>query len=175
MRLSTFIAAAALVVITTTAASAQSVSFDYDKSANFSSFKTYTWVRGTEVPDEFNHARVVAAVNEQLAAKKLTSVEHGANADLFVAYHAVFDQDVQVSGFADGWGPYRLGRNVSARAEKILKGTLVVDIVDSRTNTIVWRGIASDEVDTKADPRKRERNINRAAARLFKNYPPAAK
>jgi hypothetical protein len=32
--------------------------------------------------------------------------------------------------------------------------------------------MATREVDVKADPIKRERNINRAAERLFKNYPP---
>jgi hypothetical protein len=59
-----------------------------------------------------------------------------------------------------------------ARTEEILTGTLAVDLVDSRTNTIVWRGIASKEIDVKAEPGKRERNINRAAERLFKHYPP---
>lgn len=173
MRLASYFAAAALVTITGATASAQSVSYDFDKSANFSSYKTYAWIRGTEVPDEINHTRVVDAMNAQLAAKKLTRVDSAANPDLFVAYHAVFERDVQITGFANGWGPYRLGRNVSARTEEILTGTLVVDLVDSRTNTIVWRGIASKELDVKADPRKRERNINKAAERLFKNYPPA--
>jgi hypothetical protein len=71
-----------------------------------------------------------------------------AQPDLFVAYHATFDRDLQISGFSSG------------------------DMVDSRTNTIVWRGSASKDIDTKADPSKRERNIAKAAERLFKNYPP---
>lgn len=109
-------------------------------------------VQGTTLSDQFNHARVVSAVGAQLAAKGLK----------------------QITGFSTGWGPYRFGadRSGTARTEEILTGTLAVDLVDSRTRTIVWRGIASKEVDVKADPRKRERNINRTAERLFKNYPP---
>ena len=59
------------------------------------------------------------------------------------------------------------------RTEEILIGTLAVDMVDARTKTIVWRGMASKEVDVKASPERRERNINKAAQKLFDNYPPS--
>jgi hypothetical protein len=59
------------------------------------------------------------------------------------------------------------------RAEEILIGTLVVDVVNAKTKTIVWRGTATKEVDVNASPEKRDRNINRAAEKLFKSYPPA--
>jgi hypothetical protein len=53
-----------------------------------------------------------------------------AQPDLFVAYHATFDRDLQISGFSSGWGPYRfaLNRTGVARAEEILTGTLAVDM-----------------------------------------------
>lgn len=169
---SVIVATLLLLVTVSTNARAQSVSFDYDRSARFASFTTYAWIQGTEVPDEFNHARVVDAFNRQLAAKRLTLMPATAHPDLFVAYHAVFDRNVQVTAFADGFGPYRLGRSVSARTNEIVTGTLVIDLIDARTNTIVWRGIAAKEIDVTTDPRTRDKNINRAAARLFKNYPP---
>jgi hypothetical protein len=132
-------------------------------------------MRGTVLPDQLNHARIVNAVNAQLTGKGLRRVEGNARPDLLVAYHASFDRDLQITGFSSGFGPFGFGpnRTGSARTEEILTGTIAVDIVDTRTNSIVWRGIASKEVDVDADPRKRERNINRAAERLFKNYPPA--
>jgi hypothetical protein len=152
---------------------AQNITYDFDRTANFAAYKTYAWVRGTPLADEINHKRVVDAVSTQLAGKGLTPVDATGTADLLVAYHATFDRNLQISGFSTGWGPYRLaGGSGVARTERILTGTLVVDIVDARTKTIVWRGIASKEVDTNADPAKRERNIQRAAERLFKNYPP---
>jgi len=172
MRMSTFMSAAALALLGTIAL-AQNVTYDFDRSTNFSRFKSYAWVRGTVLTDEINHNRVVNAVSAQLAAKGLTRVESIASADLLVAYHATFDRDLQISGFSSGFGPYRFAsRSGVARTEEILTGTLAVDIVDARTKRIVWRGMASKEIDVKADPSKRERNINRAAERLFKNYPP---
>lgn len=166
--------AAAILVLAGTIALAQSATYDFDRTANFPAFKTYAWVHGTELPDQFNHARVVSAVNAQLARKDLREVGPGVEPDLFVAYHAVFDRDLQITGFSNGFGPYGFGPNRTgvARTEEILTGTLVVDLIDSRTETIVWRAVASKEIDVKADPKKRERNINRAAERLFKNYPP---
>jgi len=174
MRLATLMSAAGFALLGTVAL-AQSVVYDFDNTTNFSRFRTYAWVRGTVLPDEFNHNRVVNAVSAQLAAKGLTRVEAAAHPDLFVAYHASFDRDLQITGFSSGWGPYRFGANRSGvvRTEEILTGTLAVDIVNASTNTIVWRAMVSKEVDVKADPGKRERNINRAAERLFKNYPPA--
>lgn len=173
MRITSFASAAAFMLMAGVGL-AQQITYDFDKSADFSKFRTYAWVRGHEVPDELNNKRILNAVNAQLAAKGLTRVDH-AEPDLLVAYHAVFDRDLQVSGFSSGWGPYRLGPTASgtARAEAILKGTLVVDIVDRRTGTIVWRGTAAKDIDVKADGSRREKNINRAAEKLFKHYPPA--
>lgn len=157
-----------------TTAFAQDVSYDFDRTANFTGYKTYAWVRGTPLNDEINHRRIVNAVDTQLAAKGFTQVDTSANPDVLVAYHATFNRDLQISGFSSGWGPYRFGANRtgSARTEQILVGTLVIDMVDANTRTIVWRGTATKDIDVKASPEKRERNINRAAEKIFKNYPP---
>jgi hypothetical protein len=152
---------------------AQNVSYDLDKSADFSRFKTYTWVRGTNLSDELNHARIINAVNAQLALKGLTKVERNGNPDVLVAYHASFDRDLQINGFSSGWGGYRFGgmRSGTARTEEILNGTLIVDIVNASTRTIVWRATATKDIDVKANPEKREKNINKTVEKLFKSYP----
>jgi hypothetical protein len=66
-------------------------------------------------------------------------------------------------------------RSGTARAEEILVGSLVIDVVDARTRTIVWRGMASKDIDVDASAEKRDKNINKAAEKLFKNYPPKQK
>ena len=171
MRIPTFVAAAAMLL--GTVAVAQTVTYDFDKSTDFSKFKSYTWVQGTVLNDELNHNRIVSAVDAQLTSRGLARVEAGARPDLLVAYHASFDKDLQITGFSSGWGGYRFPANRSgtARAEEILVGTLAVDLVDAATGTIVWRGMATKEVDVKANPERREKNINRAAEKLFKNSP----
>jgi hypothetical protein len=151
-----------------------SVTYDFDGSANFASFKTYAWVAGTEVGDRLNHERIVAAVDAQLAQRGLMKAASVDAADVLVAYHASFDKNLRITGFSSGWGGYRFGgmRTGTATTEEILVGTLVIDVVQANTKTIVWRGTATGEVNTKANPEKRDKNINRAAAKIFKNYPP---
>jgi hypothetical protein len=173
MRVAKFLLAAGLALVGTRAA-AQNVNYDYDKGAEFSKFKTYAWVAGTNLTDEINHERVVDAIDAQLAAKGFAKVEASAHPDILIAYHATFDKDLRITGFSSGWGGYRFGgsRSGSARTDTILTGTLVVDMVDAKTGSIVWRGVASKELDPKASPEKREKSIKKTADKLFKNYPP---
>ena len=173
MRFGKFLFAAGLALVGTSAA-AQDVTYDYDKGAAFSGFKTYAWVPGTNLKDELNHKRVVDAIDAQLAAKGFAKVEASAHPDVFVAYHATFDKDLRITGFSSGWGGYRFGgsRSGTATTDTILNGTLVVDIVDAKTGSIAWRGVASKEIDIKANAEKRDKNIKKTAEKLFKNYPP---
>jgi hypothetical protein len=165
-----------LLALTSSTAFAQDVTYDFDKSADFSQLHSYLWVRGTPVNDELNHKRIVEAIDQQLKSKGLEKVEASEGPDVYVAYHAAFSTDLEVKGFSSGWGGYRFGpaRSGTARVEEILIGTLVVDIVDAKTGTILWRGVATKELDVKASPEKRDKNINRAAEKLLKNYPPQA-
>ena len=155
------------------AARAQDVSYDFDRGADFTRFKTYAWTRGTPVGDELNHKRIVASVDGKLAAKGMTRVELGANPDLLVTYHAKFDKSLKVTGFTSGMG-YRWGasRSGSARADEVTVGTLIVDLIEPKAGSIVWRGIANKDVDLTENPEKRDKNINKATEKLFKNYPP---
>jgi hypothetical protein len=171
-RIGTLVATAVLSL--TGALAAQDVTYDFDKSADFSALHSYVWVQGTSVADELNHKRIVAAIDQQLAAKGLGKADGKANADAYVAYHAAFSRDLEIN--ASGWGGYRFGpaRSGSARVEQVVVGTLVVDIIDAKTGSILWRGIASKELDPQASPEKRDKNINKAAEKLFKKYPPQA-
>ena len=173
MRIATFATAAGLVLLGTVAL-ARSVTYDYDRGADFSRYKTYAWTRGTELKDELNHARIVRAVDAQLAAKGLTGIEPSANPDVLVAYHASFERNLEIQGFSHGWGPLGLGpdRAGSARIQPVLVGTLVVDVTDARTNTIVWRAVASSDINPATSPRKRDEKIAGTTEKMFKSYPP---
>jgi hypothetical protein len=173
MRFRTFATTVGLAVMGTMAL-AQNVTYDFDRSANFAGFKTYAWVRGTNLADELNHKRVMRAIDTQLSAHGLAKAESTATADVLVAYHTSFDRNLQISGFSSGFGGYRFGGNRSGTAtvDEIVVGTLAIDLVDAKTRTIVWRGMATKEIDARASAEKRDKNINRAAEKLFKNYPP---
>jgi uncharacterized protein DUF4136 len=153
---------------------AQNVTYDFDKATNFQKYKTYTWIRGTSVNDELVHKRIVHSIDAQLASKGLAMVDASASPDVLVAYHANFDTALQINASSSGWGPYGFGGNRfgSARASEIAVGTLTVDIIDAKTKTIVWRGVASKDVDGKASPEKKDKNMNKTAQKMFRNYPP---
>jgi hypothetical protein len=176
MRISTFLTSACLTLLATMAL-AQSVTYDYDRAANFSKYKTYAWTRGNELTNELNHARVVRAIEGALLAKGLARVEPSANPDAVVAYHASFDKNLEINGSTSGFGPLGLGgdRWGSARVQPVLVGTLVVDISDARTNAIVWRSLASSDIRPTDKPESRDKKIAKATEKMFKNYPPQSR
>jgi hypothetical protein len=171
MRIPTLVGLAGLILATH--AAAQDVTYDYAKGTDFARLKTYAWTTGHAVNDPLNHQRVMSAIESQLAAKGFIKVEMSANPDALVAYHASFAKNLEVNGFSSGWGGYRYGPGQTnrARVEEIVVGTLIVDIVDAKTSTIVWRGIASKDIDVDARPEQRDKQVNKAAEKLFKNYP----
>ena len=173
MRMTTYLASVCLTLLGSIAL-AQSVTYDFDRAANFSSYKTYAWTRGTELTDELNHARVVRAIDATLVAKGLTRVEPSSNPDVLVAYHASFDKNLEITGSTHGWGPFGIGgdRWGSARVQPVLVGTLVVDISDARTSAIVWRSQASSDIRPTDKPENRDKKIAKATEKMFKKYPP---
>ena len=77
---------------------AQKVSYDYEKSANFAAFKTFALKDGTKVGQPLIDDRIVAAIEQELAAKGLTKAD--ANPDVFVVYHTSFDKQKDISTFS---------------------------------------------------------------------------
>ena len=173
MRIATLTAIGCLTLLGTTAL-AQTVTCDYDHTANFATFRTYAWTSGTELADELNHARVVRAIDAVLAAKGLARVEPSANPDVLVAYHASFDKNLQITGSTYPWGPVGLSadRWGWASVQPVLVGMLLVDISDSRTRAIVWRSLASSHISPTDKPESRDKKIAKATRKMFKNYPP---
>jgi hypothetical protein len=180
-RLATAVAA---ILLIPALAAAQKVSYDYDKGATFAAYKTYAHKAGTGVGQELIDARIVAAIDAELKAKGLTRVE--ADPDVFVVYHMAFDKQKDIStfssGYGGGYGPYGWGwgggwggGTTTTQVRDILVGTLVIDIADAKKGQLAWRGIGVKEVNTQANPEKRDKSINNAVKKIFKNYPPKQK
>jgi hypothetical protein len=161
---------------------AQKTSYDYDKTANFGSFKTFAHKDGTKVGQPLIDDRIVAAIDAELAAKGLQKAE--SNPDVFVVYHVAFDKQKDISTYSSGggYGPYGWGWGGSwaggmstTQVRDILVGTLVIDIADAQKGQVAWRGMGVKEVDTQAKPEKRDKSIANAVKKIFKNYPPKTK
>ena len=159
-------AVTALILLGTCAA-AQEISCDYRK-ADFAHFKTYAWASGHRVADEPLNKSIISSIDAQLSAKGLTKVSPGEHPDVLVSYDVVFDRDIRGMGFRDGLRnlPWRSG------SKYVLLGMLVVNLVESDTGSMVWRGMASGDVDANASPKKHDKKIHEVAQKIFRNYPP---
>jgi hypothetical protein len=145
-------------------AGAQKVGADYDKDVDFSKFTTYVWRAGQSAPSPLTHKRIVAAIDEQLAAKGWKQSESSPGA--IVVYHAGLEEERRLNAWGSGprWNGFG-----SASAETILTGQLVVDIYDAMTGELVWRGFATDTATD--NPEKNQKKIKDAVAKLFKQLP----
>ena len=62
----------------------------------------------------------------------------------------------------------------TGQTSTIYVGQIAVDM-HSGQKQLVWRGVASKTIDTKAKPEKQQKNLAKATNKLFKNYPPPVK
>lgn len=161
------------VLMSAASALAQKVNVDWDRTADFSAYKTYAWIESKNpAPNELTHKRIVAAVDEGLAAKGLKKVE--SNPDLLVVYNTGVQEQVSVQGYSYGYGRYRWGGGtVNLEKEVSLEATLVVDLVDAQKQELMWRGTATDTLSDK--PEKNQKKIQKATDKMFKKYPPPVK
>jgi hypothetical protein len=148
---------------------AQKVNIDYDKGVDFSRFTSYQWAEGQPAQSPLVHKRIVNAIEKQLASKGWTKVEpsDALTATAVVVYYAGVEAERQLNAW--GSGP-RWSGIATANVETILTGQLVVDVYDTATGELVWRGFASDTVSD--DQEKNEKRLNEAVGKLFKQFPP---
>jgi hypothetical protein len=159
------------LVLLARGAAAQDVNYDYDRHANFAAYRTYTWVGGTTLAaDDLNHARIVAAVDRELAAKGLAQEDSTANPDVQVLYLVGLRQDLEFNGY-DNRLAVPDGGASWARVEPVPVGTLAVEIIDAKSHALVWRAAATKDLDLGQSPERWERNLNKAVEKMFKHYP----
>jgi uncharacterized protein DUF4136 len=169
-------------------ACAQDVQYNFMPGTDFAKYRTYKWVRITNVqyPNQILDAQIIQAIDSQLALKGLTKTE-SETADLYVCYQAAVNQEKQWNSYSNdmggwaygrwgGWGGYGGGMSTTTITSSTINiGTLNVDIYDVVTKNQIWRGAATKTLGSGKDPHKINKNLNKATAKLFKNYPPPRK
>jgi len=166
-----------IAVLFATASFAQQVKTDYDRTANFSQYKTYSW-ENVHTQEPLWVDRIKAAVNSALAAKGWMQVESGGNVSIMAMEMSKSHQTLNTyyDGFGGGWGWRRWGGlgegfGDSTTTESTYKvGTLVVDLFDSNTKKLIWRGSASAALSNKSD--KNIKNLDKGVEKMFDHFPP---
>jgi Domain of unknown function (DUF4136) len=167
-------------------AAAQDVRFNYDKTADFSKYKTYKWVEiKSSDKDPMLDKQMRETIDSVLATKGLTKTDSD-NANMYVGYQFAISTEKQVNtfssdfGYGGGWGYYRgyggMGSSTSTSTTSTLYvGSLQIDFYDVASKQAVFRAIGSKTIDTKAKPDKQQKNLAKAVTKMLKEYPPKAK
>ncbi len=158
------------------------VNYDYDTAADFTAMKTFSWMQpaGNAVSDDLVVKRIRNAVNVQLQAKGRTEAPE--TPDFLIA--------MQLSGKTTYGGTTGVGASVGipvgragtisvgggkSKAREKTEGTLVLDFVDAKTQSLVWRATATAAVTPKSSPEEQQAHINAVVAEMLKNFPPKKK
>jgi hypothetical protein len=158
-------------------ASAQQVKTDYDHGANFTQYKTYSWEQ-VKTKDPLDVDRIKSAVNAALTAKGWTQVDSGGDVSI-VAMEITRNQQTLntfYDGFGGGWGWRRFGGGgfgeATTTTETYKVGSIVVDLFDTKTKQLIWRGSESDTLSNNSE--KNIKNLDKGVDKMFKKFPPGS-
>lgn len=170
----------AIAILAATVSLAE-VKTDYDRIAEFGRYKTYSWGK-VHAQNPLWADRIKAAVASSLAAKGWTEMESGGDVSI-MAMEMTEDHrtlNTYYEGFGGGWGWRRWGGGFGDRFGEATTteatyqvGTLVVDLFDTSTKKLIWRGSASDTLSDKSD--KNLKKLNSDVQKMFDHFPPEMK
>lgn len=162
-------------------AAAQDVRYNYLPGTDFSKYQTYKWVQvpGVQYPNQLTDAQIKQSIDAQLSLKGLRRVE-GDTPDLYITYQAAVNQEKQWNAYSSGggywgyggWGGWGGMETTTVTSSTINVGSLNIDLYDVATKKQVWRGEATKTLKNEKKPEKRQKNLDKAMAKLMKNYPP---
>src|SRR5438105_2589547 len=144
-------ASAVIVLLAATASFAQQVKTDYDRSTDFSQYRTYSWEK-VQTQDQLWVDRIKEAVDAALAAKGWTQAPSGGDVAI-VAIETTQNQrtlNTFYDGFGGGWRWGGFG-DATTTVDTYKVGTLVVDLFDAKNKKLIWRGSSSDTLSSKSD------------------------
>ena len=166
-----------MMILFASTVSEQQVKTDYDRSAKFGQYKTYSWEQ-VKTKDALDVDRVKSAVNAALAAKGWSQLASGGDVSIIAVETTQNQQSLNTfyDGFGGGWGWRRFGGGgigeATTTTETYKVGTLVVDLFDTKTKQLLWRGTSSDTLSNNSD--KNIKNLDKGVEKMFKNFPPGA-
>jgi hypothetical protein len=178
---------AGLILVWSAMAAAQNVRYNFMPGTDFSKYKTYKWMRvpNAQYPNQILDEQIMRSIDAQLATKGLSKSD-GENADLIVAYQVAVNEEKEWNSFSSGgdmwgygrwggWGGYGGPTTTTTTSKTIRVGTLNLDMYDVAAKNQVWRGDVSKTLGSGKDPAKVQKNLDKAMAKLLKNYPPPVK
>ena len=188
----------AVVALSLIAGSCSSTRYivDSDTRHNFSGYSTYAWFQLASPPDKAKPPteantiltrRIKWAIDGALNGNGLSTAEVG-DADFLVTYSLVLQSRMVMyhtgwsmpMGYRGGWGwggwgygGWGYGGGWSggrSSMETYTEGTIVVDVLDTKTRTLVWRGIAENAF---RKPNPDDEKVAKIIGKVMQDFPPA--
>lgn len=161
------------------------VTSDYDKAANFTGYKTFALydVKAKEGQiNPLNADRIVNAIKKEMTGKGFT--ENTTNPDIMINAVTLMKDKQSVTassnyygygGMYRPYGYYGGGMGMASgtttyNTYDYKDGSLFIDIVDAKTQKLVWQGVANAEIDKQ--PKDPDAFISGAVKKVLDNYPP---
>jgi len=160
------------------------VQTDWNPSTDFSKLHSYAWL--TERPlqtgdPRFDNPlvdqRIRSATAETLATKGFAPAPQ-ASADFLMAYLITSQQKTDVNTVYESYGYGMRGFGGPGYARTYVTqyelGTLILDVLDPKTKTLVWRGSGSAVLSETRTPEERDKRVRAAVQEILAKFPPPA-
>lgn len=172
--------------------SSLTVTSDYDKTVDFTKYKTYSyhgWAKDSDrILTPFDKDRIESAFKREFDSRGLEFVKEGG--ELVVALFIVTEQKTEqvanttnMGGYAGwgyggyygygpgwGWGSPMMGTSVTTISNyDYTVGTLVCDVFDAEEKKLIWEGVGSGTIEE--NPKNREQRINKSVNSIMYQYP----
>jgi Domain of unknown function (DUF4136) len=174
----------ALIALMSSACATLQVGSDFDRSANFSAYHTFSWMQrdryGSRNPLVVQRAQ--DAIQAELVHKGFNYVSDSTAADFIVDFTIGARERVDVqtypapyggwwyAGYPGWWGTPYWGTELDVRQYR--EGTLSIDVFDAHSHRPVWHGWANKEL-TQADMEHSEAPIHAAVGAVLSKFPPS--
>jgi hypothetical protein len=154
--------------LTSTLGTAQQVTVNFNRSQSFANYHTYAW--GTENQNKIQNSilaqEALQDINTAMQGKGFQLVQVNQNPDLIVTANGGMQQQTSYSA----WGMRGIGGGMGGiTPEQNVVGTMIVDLYDAKTQSLVWRGIAQNTLSNNGD--KNSKMVANAVQKMFKQWP----
>lgn len=151
------------------------VNYDYDKTTNFTNYKTYQYYANMETGlSELDTKRLLDAIDAKMQAKGFSISE---NPDFFIDIKSAEYQEPQrqTVGVGVGGGGRNVGGGISIGlpiGQANVNRQITIDFVDESKKQLFWQAISESSFNPKATPEKREARLNTIVEKVLSGYPP---
>lgn len=165
---SRFALCAMVVCLTSAIAAGQQVSVNYNHSQSFSGFHTYAWAsnNANQVQNSILAQVAQQDIEAALQSKGLQKVQETQNPDLIILASGGMRQQTSYNA----WGMRGIGGGMGGiTPQQNVEATLIVDLHDAKSQSLIWRGIAQDTLSNNGD--KNQKMVQSAISKMFKQWP----